>query len=70
MRTSVFVTGIETNVDQPEYRRKVGDAGIQLDFRFLALSRQQLTLSVGYAKAVEEGRPSQDEVMVSLKVLK
>jgi hypothetical protein len=70
MRTSIFATGIETNLDQSEFRRKVGDVGAQLDFRFIALSRQPLTLSIGYATAFESGQPSQDEFMISLKVLR
>jgi hypothetical protein len=44
--------------------------GSQLDFRFGVLSRLEMTLSLGYGRALEDGRYPRDEYMISLKVLK
>jgi hypothetical protein len=69
-RPAVFVTTLSTNLDAPEARRVVTNAGGQIDFRFGALSALDLTLSVGGAVAVERGRPSHKEAMISLKILR
>jgi hypothetical protein len=68
-RTAVFATGLVTDPDDAGLRREIGNVGVQIDFRFTVLSRQPMTLSVGYATAFEEGFESRDEVMVSLKIL-
>jgi hypothetical protein len=70
LRTSLFTTGIATNFDDGEVRRKLVNAGVQIDVRFTALARQDLTLSAGYAVAFESGLPSTDELMASLKILR
>ena len=69
-RPAVFVTSLGTNLDAPEARRVVTDAGGQIDFRFGALSALDLTLSIGGAVAVERGQQPRREAMVSLKILK
>ncbi|UCD95346.1 MAG: hypothetical protein JSU69_04655 [Candidatus Zixiibacteriota bacterium] len=69
VRPAVFSTGILTNLDSDEYRRKVGNVGAQLDFRFQLLSHLRLTFSCGYAVAFEKGRRPTDEFMISLKLL-
>jgi hypothetical protein len=68
-RTALFATGLVTDVDDGEWRREIGNVGVQIDFRFTVLSRQPMTLSVGYAAAFEDGFDTRDEVMVSLKIL-
>jgi hypothetical protein len=40
-----------------------------VDFRFIVLSRMDMTLSLGYAAGFEDGRQLGDEWMLSLKVL-
>lgn len=69
-RPAVFATVLATNVDDASARRIVTDVGSQLDFRFTVLSHLEMTLSAGYALALEEGAPARHEYMVSLKVLK
>jgi len=68
-RPSVFVSGLATDLDGKAVRRSVADAGAQLDIRFTALSRLDMTLSFGYAAAFEDGFGPRKEAMVSLKVL-
>ena len=69
LRPAVFGAAIVTNMDEPEARTKVANAGAQLDCRFTMLSRLSMTLSVGWAAAFEAERARRDEWMVSLKVL-
>lgn len=69
-RPALFVSGIATNLDDGSSRRVVSNAGSQLDFRLTALSKLDMTLSVGYAFAFEDGARPQRELMVSFKVLR
>jgi hypothetical protein len=69
-RTSIFATGLETDLGDAALRRKVGNVGVQIDIRFTILSRLDMTLSFGYASAFEEGTQPRDEGMVSLRVLR
>jgi hypothetical protein len=69
-RPAVFVSGLVTNMDDSSRRRRLASVGSQLDLRFGVLSRLDMTLSLGYARALEEGRYPRDEYMVSFKVLK
>jgi hypothetical protein len=69
-RTSIFATGIETDLGDAALRRRVGNVGVQVDVRFTILSRLDMTLSFGYASAFEEGTKPRDEGMVSLRVLR
>ena len=61
---------LATNLDDSGLRRTLGSFGGQLDLRFTLLSRLDMTLSAGYAVAVEQGRAPRDEAMLSLKVLR
>jgi hypothetical protein len=70
LRASLFAGGLGTNVDRAARRRVLWNAGAQLDLRLMALSRLELTLSAGYARAFEHGFRPRDEGMISLKVLK
>ena len=69
-RPAVFVTALATNLDAPEARHVVTDAGGQIDFRFEALSALELTLSVGGAVAFERDHAPRREAMISLKILR
>jgi hypothetical protein len=55
-------------VDNRPDQRRLFDVGLQVDIRLIALSHHQLTLSLGYARAYEQGRDPADEWMVSLKI--
>jgi hypothetical protein len=68
-RTSLFTTGLVTDLEENGLRRERGNVGAQIDFRFTVLSRLEMTLSLGYATAFEGGSPNSDEYMISLKIL-
>ena len=68
-RTSLFTTGLVTNLEAPDWRRKLVNVGGQIDFKWILFYHLKFTLSLGYAVAWEKNRPWQDEFMVSLKIL-
>ena len=68
-RTSLFAGGLFTEIDDDDLGRELQNAGIQIDLRMTALSRLEMTLSVGYAVAFEGGVDEKDEFMASLKIL-
>ena len=68
-RMSVFASALATNLDDEALRREVGNIGAQIDIQMQLLSNLKLTLSLGYARAVEKDQRGSDEGMVSLKVL-
>lgn len=69
-RPSVFVSSLTTNLDNSAIRREAQNAGIQIDFRFTALSILDMTLSLGYAKGLgSDPILDDDEFMASLKIL-
>ena len=68
-RASVFASALSTNLDDKSMRREFGNLGAQVDVQMSLLSNLKLTLSVGYARAVEKHLRGSDEIMVSVKVL-
>ncbi len=70
MQLALFTSGIATNLDRPEERARVVDAGAQLDWKLVIFSNLESTLSVGYAAAVAEDERPTDEFMISLKILR
>ncbi len=69
LRTSVFTSVLSTNVNSRSDRRTLANAGVQCDLRVSLLTQQPLTLSIGYARAFERREKTEDELMVSLKIL-
>ena len=70
MRSAIFAGGLRTNMDDASRRIEAANVGAQMDFRFTALHRMPMTLSIGYARAFRQAQDSQDEIMVSLKILR
>jgi hypothetical protein len=68
-RLAFFTSGVYTNFDSDTYDSQVANVGGQLDVRLIMLSHLNLTLSAGYARALEEGYRPADEFMISVKVL-
>lgn len=68
-RVSAFASALATNLDDDSLRREVGNLGAQLDIQMQFLSNLKLTLSFGYARAVEKDMRGSDETMVSVKIL-
>jgi len=68
-RAALFAGGIVTNPEEEILRRTVRNVGAQVDLRFTLLSTMDMTLSAGFAIALEDGQRDKDEFMISLKVL-
>ena len=69
MRTSLFNSGIMTNIDHKQYKRSLYNIGAQVDFRIIMLSHLPATFSLGYAVAFEKEQTPAKEFMFSLKIL-
>jgi hypothetical protein len=69
LRPALFTTGLVTDPDEGAFRRKLGNVGAQVDVRLSILSRLDLTFSLGWAVAFEEGMEPRREGMISLKIL-
>jgi hypothetical protein len=69
-RPALFASVVSADFHDAALRRTVGNAGAQVDFQLTVLSALDLTFSVGYAFAFEDGLPPRHETMVSLKVLR
>jgi hypothetical protein len=68
-RTSVFTSGLVTDVTHDASRRKLMNVGIQTDLRLAVMIQQPMTLSIGFAEAFERALHARHEVMVSLRIL-
>jgi len=68
-RTAVFASNLVTNLDRDELRNNARSVGIQVDFRFTVKSRFDMTLSAGYARGNGEGSFTDEEWMLSLKIM-
>ena len=67
-RPALFVGVLAANPGAASDTRTVANVGGQLDFKFTAMHRLDMTLSFGAAAAFEKGRHEHDEFMVSLKI--
>jgi len=68
-RTSLFATNLTTNLDDSLLKLETQSYGIQIDFQFTVMSRRKMTLSTGYAKAYGNNSFTDDEWMISLKIM-
>jgi hypothetical protein len=68
-RPAIFASSLSTNVDDDVLRISAKNIGIQIDFHISFASRYQMTLSTGYAKGYGEGDFTDDEFMISLKIM-
>jgi hypothetical protein len=68
IRTSLFATGLATNVDVADLRTESANVGGQIDLRMTLLSHHDFTASVGYAVGFVEGQRANDEIMISLRI--
>jgi hypothetical protein len=69
IRPAVFFSSLTTNLDDDDLRINAQSLGLQLDFHITYNSRHELTLSAGYAKGFGEGDFTDDEFMISLKIM-
>ena len=68
-RPALFASVLTTNLDEGSRRNNAKTFGAQVDFQFTVLSRFDMTLSAGYAKGYGEGPFTDDEFMLSLKIM-
>ncbi len=68
-RTAIFASNLTTNLDNSLIKLDTQSYGVQIDFRFTVMSRLNMTLSTGYAKAFGNNSFNDDEWMISLKIL-
>ena len=68
-RAALFTTGLVTNLDDDAFRREAINWGGQVDFRLVIFSALESTLSIGGAAAKAEGRDTETEFMISLKIM-
>ncbi len=68
-RASLFTTGLLTSPDDSDLRSEYANVGAQIDVRFTALSKLNMTISLGLARAFLAGGASSNEFMLSLKIL-
>lgn len=68
-RPALFASSLTTNIDDDALRISAKNIGIQIDFRISFASRYQMTLSTGYAKGYGPGDFTDDEFMISLKIM-
>ena len=68
-RPALFASTLITNFDNDAFRERSKNVGLQVDLQLTVLTRFDMTLSLGYAKAWGEDDFSDDEFMVSLKIL-
>jgi hypothetical protein len=68
-RPAIFASSISTNFDDDLLEYNAHNIGIQVDFHIEFFSRLPITLSVGYAKGYGEDDLTDDEFMISLKIM-
>lgn len=68
IRPAVFAGALIANPGAND-ERTVGTAGAQLDFNFTLAHRLPMTLSLGYAAAIEDQQKTSDEWLISLKIM-
>ncbi len=68
-RPALFASAITTNFDDDLLEYSAHNFGMQVDFHIEFLSRLSMTLSLGYAKGYGEGDFTDDEFMISLKIM-
>jgi hypothetical protein len=68
---NLFTSGLITNMDSDQFRKRYYNAGAQLDFRLSVISILESTFSLGYASAWNDitGQRS-DELMISLRLMR
>lgn len=68
-RPAIFASWLSTNLDDDSLRTSSENVGLQIDFHISFASRYQMTLSTGYAKGYGPGDFTDDEFMISLKIM-
>jgi hypothetical protein len=68
-RPAIFASTITTNFDDDLLEYNAHNIGMQIDFQIEFMSRLSMTLSLGYARGYGEADFTDDEFMISLKIM-
>jgi hypothetical protein len=68
-RPALFAGALFTDIGESDYRETYYNLGMQVDFSFTIAHRHPMILSVGLARGFIGSEKSDDELMVSLKIL-
>jgi hypothetical protein len=69
IKSSLFGTHLLTNFDRNITRKHIFNAGAQVDMQLVMFSYLKTTWSVAYARKFEAGKPNNNQLMFSLKLL-
>ncbi len=69
LRTALFTGVLLTDWRDSNYNETYTNLGVQMDLAFTVVHRLPMTLSLGFARGYISGHKSDDEVMLSLKIL-
>lgn len=69
LRAAVFSGVLLTDLGDSDYNETYMNLGVQMDLGFTVVHRLPMTLSLGFARGYSAGNQSNDEVMLSLKIL-
>ena len=68
-RPALFASALVTNFNDDLLSNEAQSYGIQIDFQFTLMSRFKMMLSTGYAKGYGDNDFTDDEFMISLKIM-
>ncbi len=69
VKSSLFATHLLTDFDKSSLTANIFNIGGQIDFQIVLFSYLRSTWSVGYARMLQKDKPSNDMLMLSLKLL-
>ncbi|MDZ4729158.1 MAG: hypothetical protein SH820_04375 [Xanthomonadales bacterium] len=69
LRPALFTGVLLTDLGDSDYTETYTNLGVQLDLEFTVVHRLPMTFSLGFARGHIAGHKSDDEVMLSLKIL-
>ncbi len=69
LRAAVFSGILLTDLGDSDYNETYSNLGVQMDLGFTVVHRLPMTLSLGFARGFVSGEKSDNEVMLSLKIL-
>jgi len=69
LRPALFAGALFTDVNKGQYEETYTSYGLQIDLEFTVVHRLPMTMSLGYARGYTGGSKTDDEFMLSLKIL-
>jgi hypothetical protein len=69
LRPALFAGALFTDINKGQYEETYTSFGFQIDLEFTVVHRLPMTMSLGYARGYTGGSKTDDEFMLSLKIL-